>query len=184
MFSKSRNPPKSARERPACEVAWALLEIARIARLFALRGACLCAHHPRKIMWNGNTMCYRDTKQKPSFQSFRQNLRQHDMGCQLFGISREMLAILLDRWTSSDVATFLIDAVDEAIEDATAEHLGSVAGYEPLAHAVGRRISVQIPADHEMAVNQMPRSASNAPSSRRFFTWVRNLAASAPSMMR
>ena len=141
----------------------------------------------------------------PDRREFRHALRGHDAGCRALGLPLADTERVLRKWDAGGAAGLLIEALREAVEEIGA--LG--AGWSPeLAHeivgyAIARRITPRSEAPRRAGTHvgprlpmesrpdarigssdQIPRFAAKSPASRRWRTWPRKRAASAPSMMR
>ena len=113
--------------------------------------------------------------------------RGHDSGCRAFGIPLPTLQRLLESWGGEDAASFLIDIVQEAIDQLSLGGWGNLTPNEVLRYEIGRRLTLEPPADllrDQAALTQMPSEPSKSASSRRALTWLKKRAASAPSTMR
>lgn len=113
--------------------------------------------------------------------------RGHDSGCRAFGVPLPTLQRLLEAWGGEDAASFLIDIVQEAIDQLLLGGWGNLTPNEVLRHEIGRRLTLEPPADllrDQTALNQIPSEPSKSASSRRALTWLKKRAASAPSTMR
>lgn len=118
----------------------------------------------------------------------RRHLRHgHDSGCQVFGVPLRTMQTLLEYWGGEDAALFLVDIVHEAMNQLSLGGWGGMTPTAVLRHEIGRRLTVEPPADSvrdQALLYQIPKLPSKSASSRRAFTWLRKRAASAPSTMR
>ena len=113
--------------------------------------------------------------------------RGHDSGCRVFGVPLVTVQRLLEAWGGEESAVFLFDIVQEAMEQLSLGGWGRMSANEVLKHEIGRRLTLEPPADllrDQTALNQIPSEPSKSASSRRALTWLKKRAASAPSTMR
>jgi len=118
----------------------------------------------------------------------RRHLRQgHDSCCQILGVPMTTVHQMLEGWGGSEIALFLEEIVETAVDQVLLGGWGSMTPREVLRYEIGRQLTVEPPADlvlRQPEHTQIPSTPAKSASSRRALTWLRNRAASAPSTMR
>ena len=103
---------------------------------------------------------------------------------EITGYYNELLILVANASGDDGIAH---DIVQEAIDQLLLGGWGNLTPNEVLRHEIGRRLTLEPPADllrDQTALNQIPSEPSKSASSRRALTWLKKRAASAPSTMR
>lgn len=164
----------------AGELAWRIERLVEAGIALRSDGWCFGVPHPSEVRVEENGV-FAAGRRSGAERRHRAHLRRgHDEGCRVFGVPHATIVRFLAAWDRAGAALLVLEAWDCAVAEIAASPAGWNAGRarEAFAHALRSRITPR-----ERA-SQIPRSASNAPASKRCFIWVRKRAASAPSIVR
>lgn len=175
----------------AGQLAWKLARIVDRGIELRVEGWCLGAPRPAQLTVLANGMVVSTELRLKSDRQTREHARRgHDDGCVAFGVSLNTARELTRAWDVVGAAPLLMEAFAEAAAEVRTSRVGWTPDRARDAFTLSLQARVtptgltQARAPRSDAAPQMPRSSSNAPSSRRCFIWVRKRAASAPSMIR
>jgi len=172
--------------RSAVQCAHLLLSLCAVTSALPHRGYCAGLIEPCDLTFQGLRVTRRRASARDRLRhrsALRRHLREgHDGGCHVLGVPTKTLHGLLADWGGDEVAVFLGEAVDDAVQLSLANVWLEVNAIGLLKHEIGRRLTLEPSADLEF--DQMPSDPSKLPSSRRAFTWLKKRAASAPSTIR
>ncbi len=198
----------------AGQTAWALLALLDIGIRLRAAGWCAGVLGPEDVLLEARGVRRAPAPGGLHERTLMRRRRRHaglghSLGCHLFGIPECVAERLIRAWADPRAESFCLALVDEVVEELRSTGVGPHRGWSgdgaraAIRHAVESRITPvppsvppsrepirreRGPGEHarppQLSRTQMPRFASNRPSSRRFFTWVRKRAASAPSTIR
>lgn len=163
------------------ELAWLLGELCAVGIRCRAAGWCLGELRAEEVHWGPSGLRRSPVVRRSARRRRARHLRcGHDDGCRALGVPSGTLRRLLTTWGGADAGALLEDAVEEAVAELSpGTDWAAEAAAELVAYTIRSRITPVRP-----STAQIPRSASNWAFSRRFLTWSRKRAASAPSMVR
>ncbi len=132
--------------------AWLLLELLRAGETTLARGSCVGELQPRDVTCESGRVARRRARRLDRLRhvvtAMRHRRTGHDEACLRLGVPFETMRRLLHSWCGEDSAVFLLDGVEEGIDELDVGDWQGLSSSEVLRHVIGRRITVRAPADH------------------------------------
>lgn len=155
----------------AATAAWLLLELLRAGEMTLAEGWCVGELRPNDVVCEGATVARRRARRlvrlRHRLTAARHRRSGHDEACLRLGVSFGTMRRLLRSWCGDDAAAFLLDGVEEGVEQLDVGDWQGMSPSEVLRHVIGRRIEVRAPADHMLPGVPSPIRFREPPRNRR-----------------